>query len=262
MSGCDAEANCLYLVPADILAQWRGSQSLQAIDKPLDSEMSRVNKEHSDAVNASPDQSSTYDRSITAQQTLGKLLQVKNLRHKATTSNHTPSTVNVGQPTTQPVTSSPELDLSTIPKSYRNKAKSLLTKWRDSGDISWDDVGVASIRHEPIQGSSITRLLHDAVTRRRKATRPVGFAEFRKYSSENPSVSSRDFNNPAWTRPRTTDESPRELTDFTAEGRPLTSRYLPDSAAKNQSPASRYLPEYDAENQPSIGPGLGRFGCG
>lgn len=87
-----------------------------------------------------------------------------------------PSTPQMGQ---SQAISEAEI-LGTIPKRFQTQAKGLL-QWmrRSPGSIQWDDRGVVSLDGKPIDGSSITDLVNDAL-RLRKNFSPIGRFDFAK----------------------------------------------------------------------------------
>ena len=193
----DASDACpVYLVPQEIIRNWKDASTLSAIDKPLDSNLARAARD----VTAIEKVGDEDDRSVNSRllRELGEFLNYKKLR-------------DGDAPSLQAVRPAPEPTrpkagaygesaiLAKISKTYKPQAKRLLEVLsRSPGAVSVDDeTGMVTLQGSPLQGSNITQLIQHAVSRSRRATRPLGFEPLLRYVKSQ-GASPAIFNNSAW----------------------------------------------------------------
>lgn len=69
--------------------------------------------------------------------------------------------------------------ISTVPKTYQGKAIELL-KFMSQHNIHWDETGLVKVAGDPITGSNITQLVHDAVRYKRPTSQPDVYQAFKE----------------------------------------------------------------------------------
>jgi hypothetical protein len=188
----------LYLVPEDVVNNWRQNSQISAIDKPEDVSLATHRDSLVDAVGR--DDMPPYAQNVLVEQRTGKFLNDRKLRAAKIWQ---PQLTPTPSPASGPVTSqsspdespNPQGPLKDIPKSYRAKAKRLLDAWAQDEEMEWDAGGNVRIRGKPLAGARLTDLLRHAVTRRKNAPRAFqDFSQYVKASAHNPAL----YLNPAY----------------------------------------------------------------
>jgi hypothetical protein len=187
----DSETCRLFLVPEDVLDAWRQNNLINAIDKPEDVSLARHSADIAEAIEQ--EDLPPHDQNLLVQQRTGKFLNDKNLRRaqiwQEPASNHHSSSSS-----SSPLPPPPD-PLQFVPDTYRARAKKLLEVWERDKDLSWDEWGNVQLRGKPLRGTTVTDLLHHAVSRKRTA--PAGFQDFNAYvktAGHNPGL----YLNPAY----------------------------------------------------------------
>ncbi len=90
-----------------------------------------------------------------------------------------PSSANAEPPATSEVIPlSLEDKLSSIPDSYQQNAKKLISFLKRNTAFSWNEKGELKYKDNPIQGSDVVQLLHDAVRTKEISSNSKAFEEF------------------------------------------------------------------------------------
>ena len=70
--------------------------------------------------------------------------------------------------------------LQSLPQSFRDKGKIMLSHIKDASDIKWNDRGEIIIKHNKIPNSNISDLMHEAIRpRKKRTTTPIGWKNFK-----------------------------------------------------------------------------------
>jgi hypothetical protein len=152
-----------YLIPEDIVNQWRADQREKHVDRPeathtqtLDHQMQNIlqQKDVSD-----------YDKEKLYSQTLAKYLSLRDQQQH-----------QQQQPIAQvPQTKiNEEQVMSSVPKIYRQKAQALLQFLQSDPEVQWDDRGQLVLSGQVVPKSHIIDLVNDAL-RHRKSHAPRGW---------------------------------------------------------------------------------------
>ena len=172
----------LYLVPEDVINNWRSEQREKAVDRPVSSVTAQIDSKLSSILKSDM---TDYDKEKLYVQELEKL---RTLRHQKAPSLPFNSSIN----------SSP-ISLSSIPKMYQRKAEGLLDYLQSAKDVSWDDRGQLRIGDRLIDRSHVLDLIHDAVRLRKVAKRPEGWRELSTYLAHS-NVPTELVGNQYWTK--------------------------------------------------------------
>lgn len=173
----------LYLVPEDVINSWRSEQRESAVDKPVDTTISRVDDSMSKLLQT---KMSEYDKEKLFSQELAKYLSMRDQK-KHIDMVHTP------EPPTANI-------MASIPKMYKTKAAGLLQYLQTDQDVSWDDQGQLYIGQQKIDNSHIIDLIHDALRLRKKVARPQGWKELSSHLRKK-NIPKELVGNPEWFTP-------------------------------------------------------------
>jgi hypothetical protein len=154
-----------YLIPEDIVNQWRADQREKHVDQPeathtqsLDHQMQNIlqQKDVSD-----------YDKEKLYSQTLAKYLSLRDQHQHQHQQQQSVAKV----PQTK---INEEQVMSSVPKMYRQKAQALLQFLQSDPEVQWDDRGQLVLSGQVVPKSHIIDLVNDAL-RRRKSHAPHGW---------------------------------------------------------------------------------------
>lgn len=171
----------LYLVPEDVINNWRSEQREKAVDRPVSSATAQIDSKMSSILKSDM---SDYDKEKLYAQELEKLRTLRNQKVQMPSLASSSSSAN-------------PISLSSIPKMYQRKAEGLLDYLRSSKDVSWDDRGQLRIGDRLIDRSHVLDLIHDAVRLRKMAKRPEGWRELSTYLAHS-NVPTELVGNPYW----------------------------------------------------------------
>ena len=180
----------VYLVPEDVINSWRAEQRETAVDKPIDTEVSKVD---ADMANILKKDISDYDKEKLFTQELGKYLLLRNQKNIV--------------PNELKSIPSPEI-MASIPKMYRNKASGLLQYLQSDKDVKWDEQGHLYIGQQKIENSHILDLIHDAMRLRKKVSRPQGWRELSSHLKQK-NIPRELVGNSEWFTPPTSPDKQR-----------------------------------------------------
>ena len=247
----------LYLIPESVLQSWQRAERLRAIDKPQDEALAERDMGVSRAVMGQSPEIPDYDKNALVAQRVGKFLNAKRLR-EGTDDHHAPL-----PPPPPPSTSGTDGRgedplLSTIPKTYRKKAQTLLKAWGNDGGVTWDAGNRVYIRGRLLPGANIADLVHHAVTRRKNPLPPRGFEPVRQYM-EDAGQPNALYVNPQWhSQEIWQDPSPIPPPPaFSPSPSPLPSRPPPPAAKARAESTSRedYQTPYKQRLASGLAPG-------
>ena len=167
----------LYLVPEDVINNWRSEQREKAIDLPVKTVTAQIDSKMSSILK---NDMSDYDKEKLYAQELETLRTLRNKKALPSSNKTMASLIS-----------------STIPMMYQRKAGGLLDYLKSSEDISWDERGQIRIGDQLLERSHLLDLIHDAVRFRKQAKRPEGWKELSTYLDRS-NVPRELVGNPAW----------------------------------------------------------------
>lgn len=198
----DKDKDCThYLVPHDVLQNWRENSALSSVDRPLDKNLAKRILDLENTVKEGEGEEGEGVRALNDRvlRRLGEFLNYKKLRDNI---RPTPTAQTAPPPPVSPSSDvySEDKVLASVPASYRTKAKKILERWSRDSAVAYDkDTGTVSVKGRELRGSNITDLLRDVVSRTKKPARPSGFEPLRDYTAE-AKIPTTLFGNPAWRR--------------------------------------------------------------
>ena len=163
----------MYLVPEDVIQTWRAEQRDKTIDNPL---LAR-RQDSDDTINTLLNKKniSDYDKEILLAQEMGKFQTIRDMQHQ----NNVPI---MPLPTSPPHQTQLEDQLmSSIPKTYKAKAESLLRYLKTDKDVSWDNLGRLILKGQVVPQTHMIDLIHDALRKRKKVKRAKGWSKLSKH---------------------------------------------------------------------------------
>jgi len=152
----------LYLVPEDVIHTWQAEQRERKVNAPLDTAVTNVDSKMQHILQDK--NLSDYDKEKLFSQELGKYMSMREQKHQELNTQMSPHRIDTDM-------------LTTIPKTFRNKAAALLNYLQADKDIKWDDRGQLIIEGQLISNSHIVDLIHDALRSRKKVGRAKGWRE-------------------------------------------------------------------------------------
>jgi len=172
----------LYLVPEDVIHTWQAEQRERKVNAPLDTAVTNVDNKMDHILHDK--NLSDYDKEKLFSQELGKYLSMREQKHQGLNAQVSPRIIDT--------------DLMTsIPKTYRDKAAALLKYLQSDKDIKWDDRGQLIIGGQVIPNSHIVDLMHDALRSRKKVDRAKGWRELSSHL-KNRNIPKELIGNPEW----------------------------------------------------------------
>ena len=149
----------LYLVPEDIIQNWRNDNRNQQINQPVQHTINKIDKKMHNILN-NPDLN-VYEKEKMYSQNLGDYI---NMRDNQLLSKQWS-----------------EGTLDSIPKKFQSKAKALMNYMQSDDDITWDDLDQLVLKGKVIPNSNVLDLLHDSLRARKTSKKPKGWRQLSKH---------------------------------------------------------------------------------
>ena len=174
----------LFLVPEDVLDQWRSRTRLADIDQPRIARTVEADGDVTAILNEAG--MSDYDKNALVEQKTASFRQLHDNQNLPLSSSSSSSSSSAPPPHTShsPPSSDDLLEqhiIDTVPKSYAAKARLLYNRMKSDPSVSWDETHGLSIGGQPVSGSNVAELIRDAVGQKKGVSRPAGYAEARDY---------------------------------------------------------------------------------
>lgn len=187
-----------FLVPQEILDQWQSDLRTRHRNDPLAANTERADRDVREVLSSRS--KGDFEKAAMLEDRMTGLLASRR-QETVEPRRVRPWSVDAKEPSrgeaSGETAGKPVIDMAVIPRSYRDRASSILHYWENSGRLSWDGKHQLVLDGRVVPGSNIHDLLIDASSRRKAASPPVGFEQMVS-ASRSANIPASLFGNPRW----------------------------------------------------------------